>query len=48
MFGNEVKGEPFVVPLAIPAVAGPSIMAALMLMSTTTPVLMLFFCLSLA
>lgn len=48
MFGNEPEGEPLIVPLAIPAVAGPSIMAVLMLMSTTTPTLMLFFCLSLA
>ncbi len=48
LFGNDVEGEPLIVPLAIPAVAGPSIMAVLMLMSTTTPVLMLFFCLSLA
>lgn len=48
MFGNEPEGEPLIVPLAIPAVAGPSIMAVLMLMSTTTPALMLFFCLSLA
>jgi multiple antibiotic resistance protein len=48
MFRNEIKGEPLIVPMAIPAVAGPSIMAVLMLMPTTTPVLMLFFCLSLA
>ena len=48
LFGNEINGEPLIVPLAIPAVAGPSIMAVLMLMSTTTPVLMLFFCLSIA
>jgi multiple antibiotic resistance protein len=48
MFGNTIEGEPLIVPLAIPAVAGPSIMAVLMLMSTTTPVLTLFFCLSIA
>jgi multiple antibiotic resistance protein len=48
MFGNTIEGEPLIVPLAIPAVAGPSIMAVLMLMSTTTPVLMLFFCVSIA
>lgn len=48
MFGNSLEGEPLIVPLAIPAVAGPSIMAVLMLMSTTTPVLMLFFCVSIA
>tara|TARA_R110002072_G_scaffold13418_13_gene56328 strand:- start:1691 stop:2275 length:585 start_codon:yes stop_codon:yes gene_type:complete len=37
LFGDGPEGEPFIVPLAIPAVAGPSIMAVLMLMSTTTP-----------
>lgn len=39
LFGDAPDGEPFIVPLAIPAVAGPSIMAVLMLMSTTTPTL---------
>ncbi len=48
MFSNGIEGEPFIVPLAIPAVAGPSIMAVLMLLSTTMPVLMLFFCVSIA
>lgn len=48
MFGEGIEGEPLIVPLAIPAVAGPSIMAVLMLMSTTTPVLTLFYCVSLA
>ncbi|MFT5011530.1 MAG: multiple antibiotic resistance protein [Patiriisocius sp.] len=37
LFGDGPGGEPFIVPLAIPAVAGPSIMAVLMLMSKTTP-----------
>ena len=37
VMGGGPDGEPFIVPLAIPAVAGPSIMAVLMLMSTTTP-----------
>ena len=37
LFGDGPEGEPFIVPLAIPLVAGPSIMAVLMLMSTTTP-----------
>jgi multiple antibiotic resistance protein len=36
IMGGGPDGEPFIVPLAIPAVAGPSIMAVLMLMSTTT------------
>lgn len=39
LFGEGPEGEPFIVPLAIPLVAGPSIMAVLMLMSTTTPTL---------
>lgn len=39
LFGDTPDGEPFIVPLAIPAVAGPSIMAVLMLMSKTTPTL---------
>lgn len=39
VMGGGPDGEPFIVPLAIPAVAGPSIMAVLMLMSTTTPTL---------
>lgn len=38
LFGDGPAGEPFIVPLAIPAVAGPSIMAVLMLMSKTTPI----------
>ena len=48
LFGPNAEGEPLIVPLAIPAVAGPSIMAVLMLMSTTQPKLMLFLCISLA
>lgn len=46
--GDGAGGEPLVVPLAIPAVAGPSIMAVLMLMATTKPTLMLFVSLTLA
>lgn len=42
IMGGGPDGEPFIVPLAIPAVAGPSIMAVLMLMSTTTPTFDLF------
>lgn len=41
IMGGGPDGEPFIVPLAIPAVAGPSIMAVLMLMSTTTPTMTL-------
>lgn len=32
-----VQGEPFIVPLAIPLIAGPSTMAVLMLMATNEP-----------
>jgi len=35
LFGDHQTDEPLVVPLAIPAVAGPSTMAVLMLMTTT-------------
>ena len=35
MFGDTPDGEPFIVPLAIPCVAGPSGIAAVMLMSST-------------
>ena len=48
IFGNTAHGEPLIVPLAIPAVAGPSIMAVLMLMSTNHPLEMLFLCITLA
>jgi multiple antibiotic resistance protein len=46
LFGDTPEGEPFIVPLAIPAVAGPSIMAVLMLMSTTTPTMDLLMAIS--
>jgi len=46
LFGDTPDGEPFIVPLAIPAVAGPSIMAVLMLMSTTTPTMDLLIAIS--
>lgn len=36
IFG-EADGEPFIVPLAIPAVAGPSTMAAVMLFANSSP-----------
>ena len=49
IFGGESHtGEPLIVPLAIPAVAGPSIMAVLMLMSTTKPLLGLFTSITIA
>lgn len=38
MFGDAAAGvEPFIVPMAIPGVAGPSAMAALMLMTNSQP-----------
>jgi len=46
VFGDSVDDEPLIVPLAIPAVAGPSIMAVLMLMSSTMPMLHLFVAIS--
>lgn len=35
--GGDVNAEPFIVPLAIPAVAGPSTMAAVMLLANSEP-----------
>jgi MarC family membrane protein len=37
IFGRSGEGEPFIVPLAIPGVAGPSAMAALLLLTNTQP-----------
>ena len=37
IFGDVPEGEPFIVPMAIPAVAGPSGMAAVMLMAHSDP-----------
>ena len=37
MFGDSPEGEPFIVPLAIPMVAGPSGMAAVMLLGSEHP-----------
>jgi MarC family membrane protein len=37
MFGASAGAEPFIVPMAIPGVAGPSAMAALMLMTNSQP-----------
>jgi len=37
LFGAIGEGEPFIVPMAIPSVAGPSTMAALLLLTNTQP-----------
>jgi MarC family membrane protein len=37
IFGGSVAGEPFIVPMAIPGVAGPSAMAALLLLTNSQP-----------
>lgn len=37
IFGRPGEGEPFIVPMAIPGVAGPSAMAALLLFTTAQP-----------
>ncbi len=37
IFGKPGEGEPFIVPMAIPGVAGPSAMAALLLLTNTQP-----------
>lgn len=44
---EEIQGEPLLVPLAIPMVAGPSAMAVLMLMATNSPDRMLDWALAL-
>lgn len=48
IFGDAQGGEPLIVPLAIPAVAGPSIMAVLMLKTATEPLMPLLIALTLA
>jgi len=37
IMGHQPEGEPFLVPLAIPLIAGPSAMATVILMSRTAP-----------
>lgn len=37
IFGGDIDAEPFIVPMAIPAVAGPSTMAAVMLLANSNP-----------
>ncbi|KAA2283920.1 YhgN family NAAT transporter [Arenimonas fontis] len=47
LFGDAPEGEPFIVPLAIPLVAGPSGMAAVMLLGSQYPGRMLDWSLAL-
>jgi MarC family membrane protein len=37
IFGDTVSGEPFIVPLAIPAIAGPAAIATVMLLASRAP-----------
>lgn len=37
IFGDELKGEPFIVPLAIPAIAGPAAVATVILLMSRAP-----------
>ena len=37
VFGKPGEGEPFIVPMAIPGVAGPSVMAVLLLLTNSQP-----------
>lgn len=37
IFGSPPRGEPFIVPLAIPMIAGPSALATVMMMATREP-----------
>lgn len=37
IFGDKLAGEPFIVPLAIPAIAGPTAMATVILMASRSP-----------
>lgn len=42
------EGEPFIVPLAVPLVAGPSALATLLLLQSSTPLPLLFAALTIA
>ncbi|MGH7184853.1 MAG: MarC family protein [Pseudomonadota bacterium] len=44
VFGDTVSGEPFIVPLAIPSIAGPAAMATVMLLASRAPQRLLEWC----
>lgn len=46
--GAGLEGEPFIVPLAVPLVAGPSALATLLLLQSTMPLPLLFGALTIA
>ena len=48
MRNPQVEGEPFIVPLAVPLIAGPSALATLLLLQSSTPPRMLFIALTAA
>ena len=37
LFGDQIKGEPFIVPLAIPAIAGPTAIATVIVLTSGAP-----------
>jgi len=44
IFGDTVSGEPFIVPLAIPSIAGPAAIATVMLLASRAPQRLLEWC----
>ena len=44
VFGDTVGGEPFIVPLAIPSIAGPAAIATVMLLASRAPQRLLEWC----
>jgi MarC family membrane protein len=46
IFGDTVSGEPFIVPLAIPSIAGPAAIATVMLLASRAPQRLLEWCLA--
>lgn len=44
VFGDVVEGEPFIVPLAIPSIAGPAAIASVMLLVSRAPQRLLEWC----